>query len=888
MRRLRALLVRFAGLFRKTRGDAEFASEMESHLEMHIEDNLRAGMTAEEARRQALIRLGGLEQTKERHRERRGLPLFETLVQDLRFATRMLRKNPGFTSVAVLTLALGIGANTAIFGIVNAVILRPLPYRDSGRLVNISTHTAMFPGMGLLVSWPAFQGIRSQSTTLQESALAWSLEMTLSGQAEPEILDVGGVSEDFFAELGQAPEIGRLLTIEDHRPGQRNVLVLSDRLWRTRFAADPGWVGRTLQLDHKIYTIVGVAPRRFSFPEKTDAWIPLDLTAESQQNQKLFAFQFLGKLKRGESLKRLNAELAAIGERFTKDHPELDGSYQLSADSLFEWQVGDSRASYLLLLGAASFVLLIASTNLASLLLARGWARQREMAVRAALGASRGRLVRQGLAESCLLAFLGGVCGTALAAAGIRLYLGIAPQGTVRIDEVAPDWTMLWFALGSSLLAGIFFGLAPARRAARISPQAALKAGSGGQAAGGSHRQSRLGRLLVGAEVAMAFVLLMGSALMTQTLARLIHQDPGFRTERLLTMDLPQPGLVVGPDQQHAREQIERIRDILAEVQKVPGVTTAAAADHGVLNDLKMMHYGLKLEGALPDSSKNDSGISTRYASPGYFKLLGIRLIRGREFTDRDLLGGPQVAVVNETMARDYWGTVDVLGKKLSAANDEKGQPVWSEIVGVVADIRDVLIRAEPGPQYYQPLFQSGVSSHHLLVRTAGDADALGGSITRQIWSRFPEQPVTHRMTMTRTIADSVGDTRLHTMILVVFAAIGLVLALLGVYGVVAYSVAQRTQEIGVRMALGASPGDVLRMIVGQSLVPVSAGIAAGIAGALGMQRAISSELYGVAATDPATFLVSSVLIVLVAVVACWSPARRASRVDPMVALRHE
>ena len=885
MRQLRAWFLRLGGLFDSAHREKDLAAEMASHLQMHIEDNLRAGMSPAEAYRQALIKLGGVEQTKEIYRDRRGLPLLETLFQDLRFSFRMLRKNPGFTAVAALTLALGIGANTAIFSIVNAVVLRPLPYKDSARIVTFHTKTAMFPNFTLALTWPAFQEVRSQATLLEETAAYWATDRTLTGVDQPEVLRATGVSSGFFEELGGTAQQGRLLSEQDHQPGQNRVAVISDALWRTRFATDSGVIGRKLILDKEVYTIVGVAAKDFAFPERSEIWLPLSLTPEIEQNQKFFRFQVLGRLRKGERLETLQAELATIAQRFAKLDPALGKGYKLSAEPLLESRVHDARQSYLVLLAAATFVLLIACANLTSLLMARGWGRNREMAVRAALGASPGRLQRQGLVESCLLALLGGAVGIALAAGIVEVFRAIAPSGTPRLAEITPDWTLLWFALASSLVSGVVFGLAPARRAARMAPSDALKEGTAGSITG----TSRFGNALVVVEVALAFILLIGSTLMMQTLAHLLHQNPGFRSDRLLTFDLPQPPQWNREDSDaNAAGQIVRLKDMLTRVRRLPGVEDVVASDHGILDGMMYEHSGLQLEGALPEQSAVTESVIGRYISPTYFRMLGISLVRGREFAEQDQQGAQKVVMVNEAMARKYWGTLDIVGKRMSVSTDGKGTPQWNEIVGVVANARDVEIQDEAMPEFYLALFQWGVGSHHLIVRTQANPDALAGTISRQIWAGYPDQPVRHVMALTETIAESVGDQRMHTVLLGVFAGVGLMLALLGVYGVVSYSVARRTQEIGVRMALGAARADVLRMVLRQGLTLVACGAVIGAVAALGAVRVIASELYGVKSSDPRTFSGGAALILIVGCLACWTPARRAMRVDPIVALRYE
>ncbi len=891
MRALRAWLLRLGGVFGKTQSDREMAEEIESNLQMHIEDNLRAGMSAEQARRAALLRLGGLEQTKEICRERRGLPALETLWQDLRFAARMMRKSPGFTAIAVLTLALGIGANTAIFSIVNAVILRPLPYPDSSRLVTFNTKTAIFPAFTLGLTWPAFQEIRMQAGSLEQTTAYWEMDRTLTGVSQPLVLSVAGVSDNFFETLGARAVQGRLLSDQDQKAGQDRVAVISDTLWRTRFARDPAAIGRPLILDRQVYTVTGVAAPGFAFPEKTDVWVPISLDAITQQNPTFFRLGVLGRLRTGATIEALRGELTTIvprlAEQLNKEKPDLKGDYRLLAETLLDNRVAYARTGYLVLLAAATLVLLIACANLTSLLLARGWGRNRELALRAALGASPGRLRRQVLVESCLLGLLGGLAGVALAAGGVTVFSAIAPAETPRLSEISADWTLLWFALAVSLVSGVVFGLAPARRAARMAPNELLKEGSGGSGGG----RSRFGNLVGVEEVALAFILLIGSTLMVQTLANLLRQNPGFRTSHLLTFDLPQPdslSLDAKGAEGLARRETTNLKAILADVQGVPGVEDVVASDHSVLGSLTYSNAGVKLEGALAEKAIIGNGISERHISPGYLRALGISLLRGREFENHDERDAPRVILVNEAMAREFWGTLDVLGKHISVSQDAKGEPEWNEIVGVVANARDVSIDEQPTPEYFLCLYQWNSGSQHLIVRTKTNPEALADTISRRIWAVNPDQPVTNVTTLTRTVAESVGDQRLRAELLGVFAGLGLALALLGVYGVLSYSVARRTQEIGVRMALGAARRDVLRMVLRQGLTLVALGAVIGSAGALAAGRLIASELYGVTPSDPWTFSGGIALLLAVGCLACWIPARRATHVDPMVALRYE
>lgn len=876
-------------LFHKEQSEAHLDSELRFHLERQIADYVASGMSIDEARRRANLEFGALESIKQQSRESRRGHLFETLAQDLRYTLRILRKNPGFTAAAVVTLALGIGANTAIFSIVDAALFRPLPLKDSSRIVAISTKTAMFPTFSLGNSWPAFQRIRSQATSLEESAIYTQSDRTLTGQATPAQLSVTAISDGFFEELGATAQQGRLLSLPDQKPSQNLVAVISDSLWRTRFGADPAMLGRTLVLDKQPYTIVGIASRGFSFPEKNDVWIPVALTPGMQDQATFFMFQFLGKIRRGQGIGQLNAELATIAERLVKDYPVLHGGITFTAEPLLQSRVQNIRTAYFILLGASTLVLLIACANLSSLLLARGSARQREMSLRAALGASRGRLLRQGLVESCLIALLGGIVGTLLAAGGVQLFRAVAPGDTPRLDEISVNSTLLVFSLVSSLAAGLIFGLVPARRAARMDPNESLKEGTGTNlgAARSSH-QSRLGNVLVVVEVALAFVLLIGSALMTQTVFNLLHQNPGFRTDHLLTFDLPVPPVYEDPGDKVMDQQIARLKQIVAQVQIVPGVSAVTASDHALLTGMNMMQSGMEAEGATAPRSGEQRYAKARFVLPSYFRTMGMTLLRGRDFSENDTRHSQRVIIVNEALAREYWGTPDALGKHITMSSEPKGNRDVYEVIGIVPDVREISLGDNPDPEYYLSLLQGGTGSVQLFVRTLSDPDVLATAISRQIWSVLPDQPVSHLTTMSRTISKSVGDQRMRSVLLVVFACIGFALALLGVYGVISYSVSRRVQEIGIRMALGASPRDVLGMVLSQGLLSVAIGVALGAAGALALAHIIASQFYGVKPTDPATFVAAAVSVLVIACLACCIPARRAMRVDPIIALRYE
>jgi len=841
------------------------------------------GMNADEAQRAARINMGGPEQLKEEIRSVRAGAWLETLWQDVRYAGRLLRKNPGFTAVAILTLALGIGANTAVFSVVNAVVLRPLPYRDSSRLVQVTTNTAMFPDFILGDSWIAFEQIQKNATAFEQTTAYRQAQMNLTAAGTPSRLSVIRVSDGFFELFGATPELGRLLVSSDQTENQGRVVVLSDALWRTHFGADPSVIGRSITLDKQDYLVVGVAMRGFSYPDDGELWVPLNLTKDERANITSFNNQVVGKLRRGATVEQARTQVAVIAQDLINANPALKEGYALRATTLLEGRIGHVRSTFLMLFGAAGLVLLIACANLASLLLARGWGRQREMAMRAALGASRARIMRQALVESCFLGLLGGAAGALLASFGISAFAQIAPGGVPRLNEISVDPAMFWFALGSSLLAGILFGIAPAWRASRSDPNGALKEGVGGSDSSiGGLRRPRLGSALVISEVALAFILLIGAVVTAEGLVKLLRTDTGIRTDHLLTFDLPLSETTT----QNADATHAKIQDILARVRAVPGVLDVTATDHAVLGGTIYMMSGFTIEDAPTTKSAVARNAHVRDVSPSYFNMLGIRLLRGRFFTDADVSNSQKVAILNEAMARQAWGTVDVVGKRFNFGNDKK--PRWITVAGVIADTREVGLSSAPQPEFYFPILQGGVGSLHMIIRTAQDPEALASQVSREVWTSDKDQPVTHIATMDELISKQVGEPKMQTALLNFFGAIGLGLALLGVYGVVAYSVSRRTREIGIRMALGANRFDVMRMVIRQGLILAVIGVAIGAAGAVALKQVLQNNFTVANTNDLATYLVAGVLVIVVACLACYVPARRAMRVDPMVALRYQ
>jgi putative ABC transport system permease protein len=706
--------------------------------------------------------------------------------------------------------------------------------------------------------------------------------MTLTASGDPARLSVIRAADGFFGLFGAAPQLGRLLLPSDQTENQGHVTVLSDAFWRAHFGADATIIGRPIRLNNQEYVVVGVAPRGFVYPDRSDLWVPLILTDEEKQNPTSFNNSIIAKLRRSATVGQAQTQLAVVAQNIITAYPALKEGYSLRVVTILERRVGNVRSVYLMLFGAAGFVLMIACANLASLMLARGSGRQREVALRAALGASRGRIIRQALVESCLLAVLGGIAGAVFASIGVDAFRQLASANTPRLNEISADSVMFFFALGTSLLSGILFGLAPALRASRLDPNSALKEGAGGSVSEMGRSRRRLGGLLVISEVALAFVLLIGAVTTAKGLAKLLNTDTGMRIDNLLTFDLPLPPVADKDiDAVHAK-----IQEILRRVHAIPGVADVTATDHNVLGGNINMFSGFKVEGETKPRSMADSSAQVRYVAPSYFEMLGVRLIRGRFFTDHDVPNSEKVAIVNEAMAKKIWGTVDALGKRFHyGQNDNKD---WVAVAGVVADIHEVGLGYPPQPEFYFPILQGGPNSLHMIVRTAQDPSTIVTTISRQIWSADKDQPITNVQTMDRLIRDQTGDSRMQTALLSFFGAIGLGLALLGVYGVVAYSVSRRTREIGIRMALGASRIGVMRMVIRQGLILAMTGVAIGTAGAVALKQVLQNNFTVANTNDVATYFIAALLVIIVACLACYVPARRAMRVDPMVALRHE
>jgi putative ABC transport system permease protein len=804
----------------------------------------------------------------------------EGILQNIRFALRTFRRSPGFALVAVLTLALGIGINTAIFSVVNGVLLRPLPYADPGRVVRLyHVHAEKAPKGGPF-SPQDFDDLKAGVRGFQSLAAYWfvpgesGLNLTGDGR-EPMRVQGAYVSREFFPLLGVAAARGRTLR-GDNLPGADRVVVLSDRFWRSRFNADPSAVGRTVTLDGKPFTVVGVMPPRFAYPAReAEVWVPVSLIGENDipHERGLRRLDVVGRLAPGSPPAAALSSVNTVLGRLAFDHADTnEGWGRARAESLRDSLVGPVRPALLVLLATVVLVLLVACANLANLLLARASAREREIAIRTALGAARGRLVRQMLTESLVLALLGGVVGLVLAAFGVRALLALSAGTLPRADEVGIDAGVAAFALLLSVATAVLFGLVPAVRTARGATAEVLRdGGRGGTERRGGHTRS----MLVLAETAAAMVLLVGAGLLVNSFWRLVSVDPGFRPDHVLVASFDIPTTYDTPEKMNAYRS-----ELLRRVGELPGVTAVGAAKTQPLHG-----RGEPMEFALPGRSGADAVLrpssGTYIVSPGYFAALGIPVQRGRAFETRDdAADAPAVLMVNQSAARRYWPGADPVGQTVQFG----GAPFT--VIGVAGDVRNEGLASATGPAVYLPFGVAPRLATRLFVRTAGDPAAGARAVRDAIHSADPLQPIADIRTMRGAMADTVAQPRFFTLLLGIFGGLSVFLAALGLYGVVTYSVTRRTTEIGIRMALGACAPDVVLMVIRRAMSPAIGGIVAGTLAAVGLARLLASMLFEVRPGDPLTFIAAALLLALIALLASWLPARRASRVDPMLALR--
>ncbi|MGH9816009.1 MAG: ADOP family duplicated permease [Candidatus Acidiferrales bacterium] len=856
--------------------DRDLDDELRDHIERRVHELRREGLSAAEARRRALVELGGVQQIKEEvHAMRSGIWL-EALAQDVRFAARQLRAHPGFTLVAVLTLALGIGASTAIFSVVNSVVLRSLPYPDAERLVVVHQTAIAQGGESLPFSPPNYIDFRDQARSFAHFGGGWASSAILTGD-EPERLEAAYVRASLLDALGVQAQIGRLLNESDEAAGAPRPVLLSHGLWERRFGRDRDVLGRMLVLNDKAHTVVGVLPPRVDNPFSAEVWMPLKFAPSEMQERFSFYVRVVARLAPGITPEQAQAELDTIAQRLAQQRPDTNKDFGARLVTLHEHTVGDVRATLLWLLGAVGCVWLIACANVANLMLTRAASREREMAVRRALGAGHARLAAQLLTESILLALAGGAAGLLLGRWCVTVLIALRPQHLPRFDEVRLDPHVFAFAVAISLAAGILFGLFPALRAARPEWAASLK--SGAQTTAPPHTRTR-GALVV-AQLSLSLVLLAGAGLMLRTLWTLLSTPPGFDPRNVLVADLLLP-----VKYNDLNRRLIFTEAVLGRLAALPGVESAGAANLLPLSGGQSTQ-GFRIEGKPQAASRGDAlAANYRVVSPGYLRLLRIPLRQGRGIEAHGHAAAPPVVLINEAMAQRYWPGENPLGRRISILR--RGEPAFREIVGIVGDIRHEGLHLEAQPEMYVAIGQPLLAYVSLAVRTAGDPASLASALREAVWAVDPDQPVSRVRTMDDVVATSIGETRFYSLLLGVFAALALGLAAVGIYGVMSYAVAARTREIGIRLALGAQRRSIFRLVLARGARLTALGIVLGLAGALAATRGIEKLLYGVQPTDAVTFASVAAVLALVALIACWLPARRAMRVDAAITLRYE
>ncbi len=804
----------------------------------------------------------------------------ELLHQDAHYAVRRLLKSPAFTLVALITLALGVGANSAIFSVVNAVLLKPLPYPEADRLVGIFHVTE---GQRAVMSGPNFTDVVRSSRLLENAAALERSRMILTGEGEPVRLDGAEVSASLFNVLRIHPALGRTFNADEDTPGKTNVVILSHGLWQQRFGSDPSVIGRSIQLDGVSRQIVGVMPQGFSFPPDRQLWVPIEYNENFVSKQRgAWYLSVVGRLKAGVTPEQSAAEVQNIGRQLATQYPDANGSLGMTTVPLHEAMVVNIRRAVLVLFGAVAFVLLIACANVANLLLARAATRESEMAVRTALGASRGRLVRQLLTESVILSVCGAGLGLLLAVWGVAFLTSFQPEGIPQLETVRVDAAVVLFTFGLALLTGVVFGVVPAFHATR-SVQDALK--EGGRGAIAARASGRVRASLVIAEMALAVMLLVGAGLLMRSFVRLLAVDPGFKPEQTLSFELTLPEIRYKEDD----AVIAFFDQLMPRLRALPGVR-AAAAIMGL--PLSGMQFNISFEviGRPPVPPSQQPAMEVRVATPDYFSTMGIPLLRGRFFSDEDRMATPQVVLLTASAARQYFPGEDPLGKTIKLGwGRGPGKPkAGGQVVGIVGDVKDAGLE-EPNPaQIYLPLRQWPVHFMSVALKTAIPPSSLADGVRREVYAVDPNLPVSNVRTLDQIVAKSISQPRFYATLLTIFAAIALALAAIGIFGVLSYGVSQRTREIGIRMALGAQERTVVALVVRQALVLVVTGVAVGMVAALVLSQTLRKMLFSIEPTDPGTFAVVAAVLVTVALVASYLPARRATRVDPVVALRAE
>jgi putative ABC transport system permease protein len=800
----------------------------------------------------------------------------ETLIQDIRYCLRTLWKRPTFTAIAVVTLALGIGASTAIFSVVNGVLLRPLPYPEPDGLIALrESHLPDQPDAqiapGKFVAW------QNESSVFSQLAAYRTVSYNLTGEGNPERLLAGRVSVGLFTMLGTQPIVGRDFLSEEDQPGREKVVVIGHGLWQRRFGSDPNILGKSLKLSGEDFVVVGVLPAGFRLPDlrERELWTPIAFKPSERELHNAHYIDAIARLKPGVTMARAQSEMDTISARLTQQYPDTNSGWRVRVVPLLDFTVGEVKTVLWLLASTVGFLLLISCANVANLQLARAVNRQREIAIRAALGAGRRRVIRQLVTESVILAFLAGLVACPLTVWGVEALLKLAPQDLPRIATVTIDHRALLFALGITLLTGLLFGLAPALRLLRVNLTSTLKDGREGT---GSNR-NKLGSLLIIGEVALALVLLICGGLLVRTFWQLRQVDPGFDYRNALAVTIQLS------EKKYAKEEQINLfhQQLLQRIARLPGVESAGTARIlPFIHDLPTRFY---FEGR--PRERDDRLPMTNYSavSPDYFKAMGIPLLKGRVFSDADRIGAPRVAIISQKMAQQFFPNQDAVGKRLNVTT---GQEAFREIVGIVGDVKQNGLNRETRPHTYEPFAQAPTPFMTVIVRAASDPSSLVPAIRNQVFEIDREQPLQSFRTLETVVNSSIRQPRFTATVLSVFAITALILAIAGLYGLISYSVARRTHEIGIRVALGARPSDVIRLVVVQGMKLTMTGLAIGLVASLVLTRLTSKLLFGVSATDPFTFGLIFAVLLTIALLACYIPARRATKVDPLVALRYE
>ncbi len=868
----------------RRRAEQEAEEEIQTHLELEALEKIETGLSPEEARHSARRAFGSIALAREESRAMWGFMTLEILWQDVRYGARMLARQPGFTLAAVIVIALGLGANTAIFSVANTVLLRPLPYQNPDELVMV-WETAPKLGFPHNNVAPAnFIDWREQNRVFAEIAAFGDSSVSLTGRGEPERIEGERVSAGLFPLLGIPPALGRVFTPEEDSPEAPRVIVLSHSLWQRRFGGDPAIIGQRLTLDYHPYTVIGVMPAHFRFPgREQEFWLPIAFEPEEAAGRGDHYLNAVARLRPGVKRQQAQAEMDVIATRLEQQYPQTNTEQGIALVPLHEEFVGNIRKPLLILLGVVGFLLLIACANVTNLLLARATARKKELTIRAALGASRLRLARQLLTESILLALSGGLAGTLLAVWGVDLLETLVPENLAQARGIMIEWRVLVFSVAVSLLTGVVFGLLPALQVSRQKLTEALKEG-GQKGAGGNSRGRLRGALVVG-EIALSLVLLAGAGLMIRSFYRLTGVDPGFQPDKALAMRMQLSGEKYG-DPVKRRVFYDQM---LQQLQAMPGVQAA-----GVITQLPLVTQGLSfsfsMEGQPPLPSADLPQAAFRVISQDYFRAMGIPLMRGRSFTPQDTADAQGVAVINRTMAERFWPGQEPLGRRFKIGSSDNPNP-WLVVIGVVGDVRQTSLDQTLKPEMYVSHLQDRrffAIPRDLVVRTTGDPLAMAAAVRGEIWKLDKDLPLFRVQTMEQILSVSVAGQRFNTLLLTVFAALAIILAAVGIYGVMSYATTQRTHEIGIRVALGASARDVLGLVMRQGLILTISGVTVGLAGAFALTRVMTGLLFGVSATDPLTFIVIALLLTAVSLLACYIPALRATEVDPMVALRSE